>query len=312
MGILNGYPRETEGISQDRANGFSLRTRLLATIIPSVALILMFTGYVTYKTSSLFLGEALERSTRLQVKAMAHEVESIFTGCREDLLFISQFSSDNQKLNEVFAGIVQAKGTEYRDLIFISQKTRSPLILMVRDKRVFPIDAKDARDIQPDPLVTVSHLEKVNPGQVWISGITAVEHPFPSVGLPGQRGRSIVIYFGTPCFNGQGEKTGYLLLSLDARFVRNRLSLFNSPRSPLWAFTRTSETRFSFLFDLDGWILFQSEGPETMEADLATHLARLDYSYGTLGKPGLPFAFRPGSIYRPFWKMVSEIGRAHV
>jgi DNA-binding NtrC family response regulator len=75
----------------------------------------------------------------------------------------------------------------------------------------------------------------------------------------------------------------------------------------LLAYSRTSETRFTYLFDLEGWILFQSEDPEAVDLDLTTHLARMDYSYGTLGRPGLPFAFRPGSIYQPFWKMVNDV-----
>ena len=96
-------------------------------------------------------------------------------------------------------------------------------------------------------------------------------------------------------------------MSLDARELRNILSLYNSPQSPLWAFPRTPEVRIAYLFDLDGWILFQSEDPEKKEMDFTTDLARADYSNGTLGKPGLPTAFRPGSQFQPFWKMVNDV-----
>ena len=86
------FDKFTEGefIPSRSSNGFSLRTKLLFTLIPSVILILMITGYITYLTSSNFLNQALERSARLQVKAMAHEEESVLARCKENLYFIAQ------------------------------------------------------------------------------------------------------------------------------------------------------------------------------------------------------------------------------
>ena len=101
-------------------------------------------------------------------------------------------------------------------------------------------------------------------------------------------------------------KGGYLLLSIDIKDIRNILSVYNSQKSPIWAYPRSQEVRYSFMFDKQGWILFQSDDPENSKATLSTDLARSGYD-GTLGKPSLPFAFRPGSVYGNFWKMIGDI-----
>ena len=73
---------------------------------------------------------------------------------------------------------------------------------------------------------------------------------------------SQVIYFGTRCGQESDGDAGFLLISIDVRILRNILSLYNSPRSPLWSFPRTPEMRFAYFFDPAGWVLFQSEEPE--------------------------------------------------
>ncbi|MEW6079205.1 MAG: sigma 54-interacting transcriptional regulator [Thermodesulfobacteriota bacterium] len=307
MGILDRFAEGMANASPNRAKGFSLRTRLLMYIIPAVVLVLMLTGYINYQTSLNFINEALERSSRIQVKAMAHEIDSLFARCREDLLLVAQVAGDGRGLHENFSRLVATRKTDYHELLFISHKKGHHIFLLAKGNQIFPVSQEAIADITPDPFVTIGYLEKLNAGDVWISPVTEVQEPFPTDNHPDQKIRSHVIYFGTPCYSDNGEKSGYLLLSLDVRFIRNLLSVLNSPRSPLWAFSRTSETRFIYLFDLEGWILFQSEDPEAVDLDLTTHLARMDYSYGTLGKPGLPFAYRPGSIYQPFWKMVKDV-----
>ncbi|WP_373497891.1 sigma 54-interacting transcriptional regulator [Desulfococcus sp.] len=140
-----------------------------------------------------------------------------------------------------------------------------------------------------------------------MSQVVEVDHPFQTPENPNQRIHSHVIYFGTPCFSENGERRGYLLLSLDVRAIRNILSLFNSPQSPIQAFSRTPALRYAYLFDPDGWILFQNESVEKKDLELTTDLARSTYDDGILGKPGLPSAFRPSFDFRDFWKMVGDV-----
>jgi DNA-binding NtrC family response regulator len=307
------FDKFTEGeiiVPSDHSMGVSLRTKLLFTLIPSIMIVLLITGYITYLTSSHFLNQALERSARTQVKAMSHEVETVLARCRQDLLFIAHNFSDSEKLRKNVSDFIELEQIDYREAGFISQKDRSHIYFLFKDNHTIKLESNLISDINPSPLLYLDHLARLNPGEVWISNITEVQYPFPTPSNPNQKILSKVIYFGTPYISENGKQTGFVFLSLDARSIRNILSLFNSPKSPLWAFPRTPEVRLAYLFDLDGWILFQSEDVEKKEADFTTDLARMDFSAGTLGKPGLASAFRPGSQFQPFWKMINDVKNA--
>jgi DNA-binding NtrC family response regulator len=310
MTIIDKFTEGEIIVPPNNSTGISLRTKLLFTLIPSIILVLMITGYITYLTSSHFLNQALERSARIQVKAISHEVESVLARCREDLLFIARNFSDTEKLRKNLADFIELERVDYREVGFISQKDKSHTYFISKDSQAIKLESDLISDINPSPLLYLNHLARLNHGEVWVSSITEVEYPFPTSSSPNQKIRSKVIYFGTPYISENGKQTGFILLSMDARSIRNILSLFNSPKSPLWAFPRTPEVRFAYFFDLDGWILFQSEDLEKKEMDFTTDLARMDYSVGTLGKPGLTSAFRPGSQFQPFWKMVNDVKEA--
>ncbi|MFZ5573175.1 MAG: sigma 54-interacting transcriptional regulator [Thermodesulfobacteriota bacterium] len=307
MTILQKFTEGEFMPPQDDQSGFSLRIKLLCGLIPSVMVILMITGYITYLTSSHFLSQALERSTRQQVKAMAHELENVFTRCQQDLQFIAQTATKDEKLRNTFAGLIRATGLDYREIAFISQNDQAHLVWVAKNGEILPVPASKIAEIHPHPFLHLEHLAVLKQNQVWISKVMEVDHPFQTLENPNQRLRSQVIYFGTPCLAEPDGKPGYLLLALDIRSIRNILSLYNSSRSPIMAFTRTPEIRYAYLFDTDGWILFQSEGIDNKEMELTTDMVRASYSNGILGKPGLAAAFRPGPDYRDFWKMVSDV-----
>ena len=307
MTILDKFTEGEVIIPPNNPNGLTMRSRLLFALIPSVMFILMVTGYITYLTSTHFLNQALERSSRLQVKAVAHEIEAVLAKGMQDLLFISRNFSDGEKLRKNYMDFMLLGKMDYREVGFISQKDTSHLYFVSRGNRVVQIQPSVISSINPDPRLYLEELARLKPGEVWISPIVEVEYPFPQATNPNQKFRSQVVYFGTPYISENGEQTGFLLLSMDVRMLRNVLSLYNSPHSPLWAFPRTPEVRFAYVFDLDGWILFQSEDPEKKDMELTTDLARGDYINGTLGKPGRPSAFRPAAHYQPFWKMVSDV-----
>ncbi|MDO9263047.1 MAG: sigma 54-interacting transcriptional regulator [Desulfosalsimonadaceae bacterium] len=307
MTILDKFTEGEVIIPPNNPNGLTMRTRLLFALIPSVMFILMVTGYITYLTSTHFLNQALERSSRLQVKAVAHEIEGVLAKGMQDLLFISRNFSDVEKLRKNYTDFMLLGKMDYREVGFISQKDTSHLYFVSRGSRVVQIQPSVISSINPDPRLYLEELARLKSGDVWISPVVEVEYPFPQATNPNQKFRSKVIYFGTPYISENGEQTGFLLLSMDVRMLRNVLSLYNSAQSPLWAFPRTPEVRFAFVFDLDGWMLFQSEDPEKKDMELTTDLARGDYINGTLGKPGLASAFRPAAHYLPFWKMVSDV-----
>jgi len=89
--------------------------------------------------------------------------------------------------------------------------------------------------------------------------------------------------------------------------LRNRGS-GSSPRSPLWVYPARSPQvlRYSYLFDTEGWILFQSEGSDKGDTELKTDLVRSVFT-GTMGMPNLPCGFSPGAAFGNYWKMVEDI-----
>ena len=311
MTVFNKFSEGEFIIPGRNRNGFSLRLKLLCGLIPSAIIILIITGYFTYLTSSHFLNQALERSTRLQAKAMSHEIETVFTRCKQNLQLIAQTAGDDENLRKIFAGLVRTTGLDYREMGFIAQKEENCTFWIAKNATVQQIPADEIADIHPDPLLYLEHLTALKPDQVWMSPVVEVDHPFQAPENPNQRIRSHVIYFGTPCFSDNGERRGYLLLSLDIRSIRNILSLYNSSRSPILAFTRTPEIRYAYLFDPDGWILFQSEGIEKKDLELTTDLARSNYTSGILGKPGLASAFRPDFDFTDFWTMVEDVRKGN-
>jgi len=292
-------------------NGFksgNIKTKLLVCIIPPVVLILAITGYITYRITYHFINIALERVIRVQTLAFTHEVEKFLEKCKQDLMFIAQDNLDIAKMRSFLASNKNAGGIAYRELAYISQTDQSHIFLVAKDDEIFQIPSKQFSEIRPNPLLfydRIKHSGKDGKGEVWISNITEVEHPFPDFSNPNRKITSRVIYLGMP-YLPPGGKPGYLILSVDVRTLRNILSLYNSPKSPIWAFSRSSEVRYIYIFDKDGWILFQSENPDKPGLELATDLARSEYT-GTLGRPDLPCAFRPSSVYAHFWKMVRDI-----
>jgi DNA-binding NtrC family response regulator len=284
-------------------NTSSLKTRLMIGLIPLVVLIMVITGYVTYLISKQSIGKAIERTSRLQTVAVRNEIESYFERCRQDIAHLAQEAITPQALHRFIAKQKISGGIEYLEAAYIAQKSAGHLVYMAKNDQIVQIEADS---IKPSPLSYYEQLKQLGPGQVWLSPIIEIEYPFPEPGNPNQRLTRKVIQMATPCCQDDGT-SGYLMVSVDIRNLRNILSLYNSSQSPIWAYPRTTEERYIYLFDTDGWILFQSDSVERPLAELSTHLARSGYT-GTLGRQGLEFAFRPDSIFDDYWKMVEDVG----
>ena len=167
-----------------------------------------------------------------------------------------------------------------------------------------PLDGID--DIRPDPLRLLEQARDIPPGQVKLGPIERLEYRLP---LPSGEDLAVsteIFRLFAPRHDADGKLRGLYVLGVDARNLRNILSLYNSSRSPLYGFLRSDEIRYSYFFDTEGWELFQSEDPDKPQSELTTYLARSGYA-GTLGRRGLASAFRPESQYHNFWLMVGEV-----
>jgi DNA-binding NtrC family response regulator len=271
-------------------------------LVPPVVIIMILTGYITYLISRQSIGNAIERTSRLQTVAVRNEIENYLDRCRQDITYLAQENITPEALGRFLLKPKTSGGIEYLEVAYISQKSTDHLVYMAKDGRIVQIPA-DA--IKPSPLSYYGQLKQLHPKQVWLSPIIEMEYPFPEPDNPNLILIRKVIQMATPCC-GEATAGGYLLVSVDVRNLRNILSLYNSSLSPIWAYQRTAEERYIYLFDLDGWILFQSDAIEKPHAELGTHLARSGYS-GTIGRQGLEFAFRPDSNFDVYWSMVEDV-----
>jgi DNA-binding NtrC family response regulator len=279
----------------------SIKTRFIITITLPVVLLMALAGYITYTISQEFISSALERSTRLQVMAVKHEIESFLEQRRQTLLFLSKQEISPYTVAEFLAQMRATQGVDYRSIFFLGDGNTPQLLTCAKGDRIAVLPPEAARQMNPNPLLFMETLTALKPGAVWISPIMEAELP-----CNGHDGEGLPRIADTLIFMGIRNRSGSLLLSFNAKALRNILSVFNSNQSPLYAFRRTPETRFSYLFDIDGWILFQSGNPDKPAETLDTATVRSGFK-GTLGRPGLAGAFRPASAYGRFWKMVGAV-----
>lgn len=277
----------------------------MVSLIPSVILFMGITGYLNHEISKDFIKNAINRSSHIQVMALRHEMESFLDRWREDTLRLSHGAVTTALLRSFLETSRPSNGPEYLGAAFISQNSADQIGLIAKDGLISQIALAIGSEMKPIPLIYYEKLSQLAQGEVWLSPVTEMVFPFPVPDNPNQRLVRKVIHLGTPCFEN-GVTTGYLLVTIDAAGLRNMLSLYNSEHSPIRAFPRTAEERYFFLFDIDGWILFQSDLADKPEAELSTHLARSGYT-GTLGRQGLDCAFRPDSIFSHYWRMVESV-----
>ncbi|NJB68061.1 DNA-binding NtrC family response regulator [Desulfobaculum xiamenense] len=305
MGLFNGrFPSLVLRGGPEGFGFWSIGTRLLMWLIPAVVCILGISGLFSYRVSCSFIDLVLERNVRVQTLAISHQVEQLFSKCREDILFISQGGVSADVLRDFVARNRSAGGVDYREAGFVSSDGGGHFVIVSRNGDMSVAEDGEFGSIRPNPLLTFDEAEGIRPGEVRISRIIEIEYPFVGPEGAQQRVSTHILRFFTPCVGPEGRE-GLLFVGLDVRHVRNILSLYNSDKSPLWGYPRSSEVRFAYLFDNDGWMLCQSEELEKKETALSTYLARAGME-GTLGRPGLSCAFRPSSGNKFFWGMVFE------
>jgi DNA-binding NtrC family response regulator len=283
----------------------SIKTRLMVFLIPPIIFLMAITGYINYSISKDFINNAIKRSSHLQVMALRHELESFLDRWRDDTLGLSRNSIDENTLRSFLTNNSESNRPDYLMVEFISQNITNNFAFVAKDNHIAQLLLSNRGETTPIPLIYYEKLSQLSVGEVWLSPVSEISFSFPLPDAPHQRLVRKVIHMGTPCIEN-GETVGYLLVTVDAVRLRNTLSLYNSDRSPIWAYPRTAEERYFFLFDVEGWILFQSESVDKPQSELSTHLARSGYT-GTLGRQGLDCAFRPDSVSVQYWSMVESV-----
>ena len=288
-----------------RLRSKSMAGRLLLAIIPAVVLILAVSGYVTYRISANFIAIALQRNAKVQNLGQAQAIESYLESCKRNLLFLTQGHADSSQLRQFLEHETMVGNRRHPFLAFVSIKDNEHILLVQNEERLIELPSERIRECSPDPLALYDKIQDLKRGNVWLSGIRKSVIPFPTPQNTNNRLTSHVLLMVTP-MHENGEMRGYLTLAITIKEIRNILSVYNSDKSPLWAYARSPEVRYSFFFNLDGWVLFQSENPDTPGTPLSTYLLRSE-CVGTMGMPGLESAFRPDQECLSFWDIAKEV-----
>lgn len=281
-----------------------LQTKLLVSLIPPVVLILALTGFATIWYSSNYLNEALKRTVRLQTNALSHEIEIFLEKCRQDLLIFAQRPVARLELADFAKSRNDIGGIQYKEIGYFAKSDLKHFFLVQKGGTV--ITCQDMSLLQPLFMILFDRMKDFKKGDVWISDIMEGVSFGQDEARNGETRSTRVIRLATGHFGKDNSLDGIFLLSIDLYQIRNILSLFNSPDSPILSYARSMEPRFNYLFDKNGWILFESEDIGSQGEKLSTNKARLDLS-GTTGRPGLEYAFRPGSTFHMYWQMVEDV-----
>lgn len=285
---------------------WSVRKKLMLSLIPSVLLILVVAGYVTNWFSTRYLNQALQRTAQVQNLAQTREIEQLLEYYRLAMLSLARQQPDRAHL---LAGLekwsVHHPGA-VKELVFVGVNSGDTVLLVQSGDTVAEIQHDQYNFIKGSPVAQALKLRGLKPGHVQFSELTEAVYP-PSAFAQQAGARSFVTYrLTTPVQDETGALRGHLVLGLDAHLLRNILSLFNSSKSPLYAFARTSENRFSYFFDDQGWMLFQSENFEEADRELSAETARMGMT-GDYGMPDYDKAFRPLPKHEAFWRMVVDV-----
>jgi DNA-binding NtrC family response regulator len=290
-----------EGLSQ-----WSIRKKLLVFLVPAAVCILMATGLILNLFSNYYIELAIGRSSLILTLAQAREVESLLEGCREDILSLAYRPVTRERLRDFMEASAAARGALYAEAVFVGEDNERQFAFIRTDEGVEEVPADVANKARNSPFVVSRKALESAPGQVSLSDLTEVYYQPTGLGVaPRQRSLS-VLRMSTPVAAPGGGVSGYLILSVDARSVRNVLSLYNSNRSPLLGFSRTTENRQSIFVDERGWMLFQSENVDEPARPLSAEEVKSNLS-GDHGKPGYDGAFRPGPRHEAYWRILTAL-----
>ncbi|MEF3697192.1 sigma 54-interacting transcriptional regulator [Desulfolutivibrio sp.] len=306
MRFLRYEDNETAAQASAFLSDWSIRKKLLVTMIPAVVCILVVTGYASHLLFTHYFSIALERNAIVLTMAQAHEIEALFATCRNELSILATRRLDKASLAEFLKSRNSVYGGRYREVVFAGVDPREQIYLLCNRGEIADIPVESAALMKNSPLIIPKRAGEMRPGDVLPSGPIDLFFP-PTVSLPGVGNLSLSVFrFITPVVNADGALRGYLVLSLDAHAARNILSLFTSSKSPLYGFPRAAENRYSFYFDDKGWILFQSENADEQEKELSVELARSGLT-GDQGRTGFETGFRPSQQHQEYWRMMEEV-----
>lgn len=288
------------------ADEWSIPKRTLLLGVPLFCLLFVMLAVLSYRVASGYLHSAYARNSLTRALAQAEHLRTQLEEGRNELLFLANSGFTQDAMAQYLKGQTRFGGLKYREVAFQGLTGQDRFILLNTGSDVVSIPVEQALSSKFGPFARPPQAGEQQPGSVRI--MPPAEMLYPTVPVRGtvQSLGMHVIRMTTPVHGSTGDLRGYLTLSIDVVALRNTLSIYASPRSPLYIFPQESERNRGFFFDAAGWLLFQSESPDKPEAELSADGVRSGL-HGDFGRPGYDTAFRPSPDHEPYWTMVTEV-----
>ena len=283
----------------------SLVSRMLMLGIPLLTVVLLLIFVATGSSIEHIVNRAIARNAQLQAQGMRLALEQALAETRNQLLILAAGSMDPKDMKHRMEFRAKANGLHYREVAYVGLAPESRYLLLSHDSQIINVPMHVALDSPSSPFHNLGGEQKpgyVNVGQPMeaVYSMVPVNKSLQSLSLH-------VLRFYTAVHDREGNFTGYLLLSLDMKDLRDIVSRYSSPDAPIAASGADTRVR-SLFFDREGWMLFQSETPDAALAgkSLGNDAVRAGF-WGDYGRPGFSMAFRPSPEHINYWSMVADV-----
>lgn len=283
----------------------SLASRMLMMGLPVLSLVLLIIFAVTGSSIENILDRAIARNAQLQSQAMCLALEKMLEETRNELLILAAGSMNQDDMLNRLKYRARAEGVRYREVAFESPVPENRYLLINVGNEVINVPMQQALASASSPFHTGSGDMRLG----YVSITQPLETTYPMVPVKGGT-RSVtmqVLRFTTAVYDDEARFIGHLMLSLDLRELRDIISEYSAPEAPIASAAQSNRIRTLF-FDRYGWMLFQSELPDSnlQQKNLGTDAVRVGFT-GDFGRPGFATAFRPAPDFVNYWDMVSDV-----
>ena len=287
---------------------WSIGKHLVLLGVTVMMLILAISFFTVYNVATNYLVAAFSRNAQMRALAQADAVGRLLDEAQFELEFLSRSALSADSLRVHFNQKSLQERNRYSEVAFQGTATGEHFVLVNTGELFVPLSSTQVHaGGGVDGVFAQVDAAARQPGQA-IEVSEPVEATYAALPVPsGMRNVSVhVIRLTTPIFSANNEYRGQLVLSVNLLGVRNIISLHTSPQSPLYLFPQDSNRKQSFVFDLAGWLLFESEPVQEEQKSLAVDKLRVGL-LGDVGRPGFKEAFRPAYDYKIYWTLVTDI-----
>ena len=250
---------------------------------------------IGYKATTRVYTPPLHAGPVVTAKALAEKVEIVLAQLRDSLVLVSHHPEGvTGSLRENLPLYFQHNYEFITEIGFKSLGEKG--FLLFRNGDSFHEMTVDVASQGPYSAFQQITSLPLHPGEVTLFPVVKAYYP-TTPNRDRVEGRS-VLRLALPL----AERQGVLIVGVDIRAIKKMLGLYTRPGSPLSSADVQQALQLAYVFDTQGWILFEMHELGNTVED-TPDVARRGFS-GDLGRPGLDSAFRPWAVHEDFWYMV--------